>query len=476
MSRNGRIVAFQAEIYLDGGAYRSWRKEISTKSAVMSSGPYEIPNVWIDTFGVYTNNPLCGACRGFGTANTLFGTEVFWQKAARKLDMDPYKFRHVNSFRKGSYTSTMHHLELGVRATECLEAAHRVFGWDCPLTQRRSGDWIYGRGIAAIWYGNGFGRGIRDEGRPIIEILRDGTVTIHASTVDYGQGSNTVFAQVTADVLGIPVEDIILNTADSDTTPNCGSTVASRVTVIVGKAVDLTARALREDLFRVTASLLSVEPDELESLNGRIWVKSDPSRATTFKKVASTLAEPLMRQVPKLNQENTTALDPATGHGKAYWPYVFATHMCTVGIHVKTAKVKILEYTAAHDIGKVVNPQAARGQVIGGVAMGLGYALYEDLQLDQGRVLHSNFDKYNLPRSSDLPDMNVIFVEDPELDGRRDFGPNGAKGIGEPPTIAPAPCIINAIQDALNEYGVELTHIPLTRQRLKDLLKQAHIQ
>src|SRR3990172_9410854 len=207
--------------------------------------------------------------------------------------MVPYPFRHRNSFRKGSRTSTMHPLEIGVRSVECLEAAHRVFGWERPLPRRREGDWIYGRGMATIWYGNGFGRGIRDEGRPIIEIRRDGTVTVYASTVDYGQGSNTVFAQVTADVLGLRAEDVTLHTADSDTTPNCGSTVASRVTVIVGKAVDLTARALRQDLFRVAAPLLGSQPEELESLHGLIWVRGEPHRRVSFKEVAAALTEPL---------------------------------------------------------------------------------------------------------------------------------------------------------------------------------------
>lgn len=471
VDKRGKIVAFKARSYLDGGAYRSWTKEVTTKSAVMCTGPYEIANVWIDGYGVYTNNPLCGACRGFGTTNTMFCTEAFWDKVAKTIGMDPYEFRHKNSFRKGSLTATRHRLEKGVRAVECMEAAARVFGWDRPLATRRDGDWVYGRGMASIWYGNGFGRGIRDEAWPIIEIRKDGHVVIHVSTVDYGQGSNTVFAQVTADVLGIDVNDVALHTADSDTTPNCNSTVASRVTVIVGKAVELTARALRDDLFAAAAPLLGAKPVQLESLGGKIWVRDNPERVVGFKEVTSTLTEPLMRQVPKLNQMFTSALDPVTGEGKAYWPYVFATHMCRVGVNLKTGQVRILDYTAAHDVGKVINPQACRGQIIGGTAMGVGYALVEDLRIEKGTVITDNFDTYALTRSTDLPDMNVVMVEDPDIDGELDFGPNGAKGIGEPPTIAPAPAILNAIHDALNGTGIEFTQIPITPKRLKEALK-----
>lgn len=473
VAKNGRIAAFKARVYLDGGAYRSWTKEVSTKAAVMATGPYEIPNVWIESYGVYTNNPLCGAARGFGTTGTLYNTEVFWDEAARAIGMDPYAFRHKNSFRKGSLTATRHYLYKGVRAVECMEAAAKVYGWSKPLAKRREGDWLYGRGMASIWYGNGFGRGVRDEARPIIEIRKDGQVVIHASTVDYGQGSNTVFAQVTADVLGLPVEAIRLNTADSDTTPNCNSTVASRVTVVVGKAVEMTARALRDDLFAAAAPLLKAQPGDLDSRGGRLWVREHPERSIHFRDVAGMLTEPLIRQVPKLNQMFTSPLDPVTGEGRAYWPYVFATHMCTVGVNVKTGQVKLLEYTAAHDVGKAINPQACRGQIIGGAAMGIGYALTEELKLHEGKVLSDNFDTYALPRASDLCDMSVIMVEDPEIDGELDFGPNGAKGIGEPPTIAPAPAIVNAVNDALREYGVTITELPLTPKRVKAALKQA---
>src|SRR5262249_44371717 len=150
----------------------------------------------------------------------------------------------------------------------------------------------------------------------------------------------------------------------SDTTPNCNSTVASRVTVVVGKAVEMTARALRDDLFAAAAPLLHARPEDLDSRGGRIWVREHSERVVHFRDVAGTLTEPLMRQVPKLNQMFTSAPDPVTGEGRAYWPYVFATHMCTVGVNVKTGQVKLIDYTAAHDIGKAINPQACRGQII----------------------------------------------------------------------------------------------------------------
>ena len=145
------------------------------------------------------------------------------------------------------------------------------------------------------------------------------------------------------------------------------------------------------------------------------------------------------------------------------------------GVNVKTGAVKLTEYVAAHDVGRVINPQSCRGQVIGGAAMGVGYALTEELQLEEGRVVSDNFDTYALPRATDLPDMDVILVEDPDLDGRADFGPNGAKGIGEPPTIAPAPAIVSAINDALRDYGIRFNRIPVTRKRIRDALGEAGV-
>ncbi|UCE03342.1 MAG: xanthine dehydrogenase family protein, partial [Candidatus Latescibacterota bacterium] len=470
----GKIQVFQARILLDGGAYRSWSKEISTKSAVMCSGPYEIPNAWIDTYGVYTNNPLCGACRGFGTANTMFATESFWDLVCDTCGFDKIEFRRQNSLRKGSDTATMHRFDKGVRNLECLDAAAQEYDWG-RTRRRREGDWVYGSGIATIWYGNGFGRGVRDEGHPILEVKPDGKLHIWASSVDYGQGSNTVFTQVAADVLGLRPDQVVVHTADSDLTPNCGSTVASRVTVVVGKAVDLTARALREDLMAAAAKHLDAAPKELDCEGGAIWVRRSPERRVAFAEVAARLTEPLMRQVPKLNQEFSSPLDPVTGAGKAYWPYVFGTHIVTAGVNLKTGAVKLTEYVAAHDVGKVINPQSCRGQVIGGAAMGVGYALTEELQLDRGRVISDNFDDYVLPRSTDLPDMQVILVEDPELDGDPAFGPNGAKGIGEPPTIAPAPAIVSALNDALRDFGIRFSRIPVTRKRVRAALVEAGV-
>ncbi len=472
---DGRMQAFQARILLDGGAYRSWTKEITTKSAVMCSGPYDIPRVWIDTYGLYTNNPLCGAARGFGTANTIFATESFWDLVCDTCGFDKVEFRRKNSLRKGATSSTRHAFVNGVRNIEALDAAARAYDWG-RSRRRREGDWVYGTGIATIWYGNGFGRGIRDEGHPILEVGRDGKLHVWASSVDYGQGSNTVFTQVAADVLGLRPEDVVVHSADSDTTPNCGSTVASRVTIVVGKAVDLTARALRQDLFAAAAKHLDVEPTAIEAEGGVLWVRDDPARRITFSELARRVSEPMARQVPKLNQQNTSALDPTTGAGKAYWPYSFATHIVTAGVNLKTGQVKLVEYVASHDIGKVINPQSCRGQVIGGAAMGVGYALTEDLQLEQGRVTSDNFDDYELPRATDLPDMQVILVEDPELDGDPAFGPNGAKGIGEPPTIAPAPAIVAAVNDALRDFGIRFYRLPLTRARIRAALTQAGLR
>jgi CO/xanthine dehydrogenase Mo-binding subunit len=467
---NGKIQAFKARIYLDGGAYRSWGKEIASKSAVMCTGPYEIPRVWVDTYRAYTNNPLCGAIRGFGTANTLAGTERFWHDVAEKAGIDQLAFRRSNSFVRGSYTSTMHHLPKGVVSVECIDAANKVFEWTKELPPNE-GPWRHGKGIATMWYGNGFGRGVPDEGHPIIEVNTDGSVLIRASTVDYGQGSNTVFQMVVSEVTGIPIDKINLLTADTVNTPNCGSTVASRVTVVVGKAVEYTAIAIRDQMLEVAAQLLECEPGAIEVVPGHFRVKESPSRSVRYEDICRKNGKMFTAQVPKLNQEFTSPLLPPRGEGKAYWPYVFGTHLVRVAVNVKSGKIKILDYTAAHDVGKVINPQAARGQIAGGVSMGVGYGISENLVIEEGVVKSDNYNTYRMPMTDLVPDINVVLVEDAEISGDRDFGPTGAKGIGEPPTIPAAPALVNAINDALKEYGIRFNKFPVLAEHIKAALK-----
>ncbi|MBI3089976.1 MAG: molybdopterin-dependent oxidoreductase [Candidatus Tectomicrobia bacterium] len=467
--RDGRIVAWEAEIYGDTGAYASWGQNVLRKSAVHCTGPYEIDNVHVDAYAVYTTNPFRGAIRGFGVAQVAFMFEAQIDELAKGIGMDPLEVRRLNSLRKGSRTSTNMELKSNVAGLQCLEQAAAAFDWANRESRRAHPDPLIrkGFGIGNIWYGIGFGGGLPDQGNSIIEVFPDGTATVWVSTTDYGQGSNTIFAQITAEQLGLKLEDVRLHTGDSVASPNCGSTVATRQTYVTGSAISETAAMIRHDLLRLASRTLEVDEADLELRDGYATTKGSPTHRIAVKELIKKFDEnglPRRRQRLFKCERHTTALDPKTGFGNAYWPITWGCHMAEVEVNIKTGRVKVVRMVAAHYLGKAINPQSVRGQILGGLSMGFGYALSEDIDL-QGSVPQAiNFDKYHTMRIKDLPDDLVSIIVEVDDDGRpSEIGPYGALGIGEPPTVAACPAITNAIADAL---GSRIHRIPQTPKRV----------
>ncbi len=463
-SREGKLLAFEAEIIGDTGAYASWGVNVLRKAGVHITGPYEIPNVKVDSYAVFTNNPFCGAMRGFGTAQAAFAYESQMDEMAKGLGIDPLEFRMKNGFKKKSVTATGQVLNSAVDVEKTMLEAAQEFGWRNYHKKLKENGKKYGRGMATIWYGIGFGSGIEDHGEAIVELHPNGKATLWVGTVDYGQGSSTIFCQMVAEQLGLGLEDVTIIHGDTANTPNCGSTVATKQTYVTGNAIKAATDKIRKDILEIVGSEWKVREDDLQFGDGKVFLKNG-NRSMSIKEVAKLVdkkGKPRRRQAIFKGEQFTSPLDPETGQGNAYFPYTLGTQMAEVEVDIQTGKVRLLRLVAAHHVGKALNPQLVRGQILGGISMGYGFALSEDAKVVQGVPQAQDFGKYKLMKSFDLPEIKVIIVESPEA-----TGPFGAIGIGEPPTLATAPAIINAIQDAC---GVRIYKLPATPDKLLNAL------
>jgi CO/xanthine dehydrogenase Mo-binding subunit len=322
-----------------------------------------------------------------------------------------------------------------------------------------------GRGIACMWYPVGF-TVMANPGAVTVKMNEDGTVMVLNGTVEIGQGSTTVLAQIAAEELGVAPSDVTMITADTDSTPMDSGPIASRTTYVTGNAARLAAAEVKKILFEVAAPLLGARPDQLEARDRKIQVVGFPQRNLPIGEVA--LKSQAVFGRPAVGSASfsppTIPLDPKTGQGKPYSAYVYATHIAEVEVDTETGRVDVLRVVAAQDCGTPINPMLVEGQVQGGVAMGIGMALSEDLIFENGRQVNPSLANYMVPTSVDVPPIEVIIVKsyDPS-------GPFGAKGVGEPTLVATAPAILNAIYDAV---GIRLYSLPATPEKVLQALRE----
>ncbi len=464
---SGKLIALQARVVGDAGAYASWSVNIMRKAGVLVSGPYNIPNVRVDSYAVYTNNPMTGATRGFGAAETAFCAESFMDELAHEAGIDPVAFRRLNVLRPGMRSATDFQLPGPLPVLETINEAVKDGEWGQPCTPHPSDPLRFrrGRGVATIWYGIGFGSGITDTPGCIAELHDDGACTIRVGTVDYGNGSNTTFCMLAAETLGSTVDAIHVINADSSQTPNCGSTVATKQTYTTGNAVVVACAKLRADADAIAAKLLGVTPDCIAAESGYYHATGNGDHRLSLAEIARHFREfgkPKRREGFFAAGKMTMPLDPKTGLGKAWFPMAYGTQIADVTVDTKTGKITVDRIVAAHYVGRAINPRAVRGQVVGGVSFGIGYALTEDVKYVNGICQNVNFDKYKLMRVTEAPLVKVIAVEQDET-----TGPYGAIGVGEPPTLGPAPAIANAVFDAV---GIRIRDLPLTPDKVKAAL------
>ena len=323
-----------------------------------------------------------------------------------------------------------------------------------------------GRGIACIWYPIGF-TGTANPSSAVVKVNEDGTATVLTGTVEVGQGSLTVLGQIAAQELGISADDVSVVSADTDVTPMDTGAIASRTTFVTGNAVRLAAAEAKAILFEVAAEILGAEPRMLEAVDHQIRIKTFPEKQVAIGDVA--LRAQVVKGWPPLGSASfnppTIPLDPETGQGKPFATYVYATQVAEVEVDDETGEVDVLRIYAAHDSGTTINPALAEGQVEGGIAMGIGMALTEEILFDgEGRQLNANLTNYLIPTSLDMPKIEVDLIQsyDP-------VGPFGAKGVGEPTLVPTIPAILNAIRDAV---GVRITNLPATAEKILMAIKE----
>ncbi|SDZ39609.1 Molybdopterin-binding domain of aldehyde dehydrogenase [Proteiniborus ethanoligenes] len=320
-----------------------------------------------------------------------------------------------------------------------------------------------GTGIGCMWYGIG-NTGLPNPAAAFVEVHGDGTVTALVGCADIGQGSTTVMAQIVAETLGVNYEDVYVISADTGVTPEGGATSASRQTYISGNACYLAAKMAKDTLVNVAADMLAVSPEEIEFKNREVYVLGNEEIQMTYTEL---MGEMKKRGLIALGSgsfnPDTTSLDPVNMQGIPYACYAFATHIVEVEVDTKTGEVQVLKVVAAHDVGQAINEQMVEGQIEGGAAMGMGFALLEKVEVEKGVIINPGFSKYLVYTAMDMPEIYPIIVEDPVS-----TGPYGAKGIGEPALIPIIPAIINAIHDAI---GVRFTELPITPEAIIEALK-----
>jgi CO/xanthine dehydrogenase Mo-binding subunit len=323
-----------------------------------------------------------------------------------------------------------------------------------------------GRGIACMWYPIGF-TVAANPSAAVVKVNEDGTATVLTGTVETGQGALAVLGQIAAEALGIAAADVHVVSADTDATPMDTGAIASRTTYVTGNAIRLAAENAKATLFEAASQLLRVAPDQLEARDGRIQVKGFPQAGVAIGEVAQRAQVGLGQ--PPIGSATwnppTVAMDPDTGQGKPFTTYVYATQIAEVDVDDETGEVEVLRIAAAHDCGTPVNPMLVEGQVEGGIAMGIGFALQEEILFDaDGRQINPNLTNYIVPTALDVPEIAVDIVEsyDPT-------GPFGAKGVGEPTLVPTAAAILNAIHDAV---GVRITSLPATAEKVLAALRR----
>ncbi len=325
-----------------------------------------------------------------------------------------------------------------------------------------------GRGVGVMWYPT-HPTG-PNPSAAFVKVNSDGTVVVLAGAKDVGQGSTTVLAQVAAAALGVPLEWVSVVSADTELTPYDGGSTGSRVTYIASRAVELAVAQARKPLLEVASERLGVPPEELESGDGKIWVRGDPARSIGIDTAANEcyFRKAVVPVGAASYSAQIAAPDPETGQRKGrpvYPSYIYATHIAEVEVDTETGEVEVLRFVAAHDSGTVVNPLLTQGQINGGIALGIGYALTEQMLFREGRLMNPNFMDYVIPTALDVPDIQVVFCEVPDP-----ASPHGVKAVGEASVVPTAPAVINAICDAV---GVRIYDLPATPEKVLRALKAA---
>jgi CO/xanthine dehydrogenase Mo-binding subunit len=440
---DGTLRALDIEFLLDGGAYLTLSPVVLSRGALHASGPYRCDHVRIQARALATNHPPHGAFRGFGAPQSLFAIERHVTETAHLLGVDPAELRRKNLLRPGDRMATGQIMRDQVDLAALMDHALREIDYDSRKAEHAAHNAgpdpvKRGLGFAVFMHGGGFtGAGEVFLGSvAAVEGLADGRVQVQVASTEIGQGATTVFTQIAAETLGVSMDLVDVARPDTGIVPNSGPTVASRTTQVVGKLVQDACLALRRTLAE-PADLAGAIRDHM-ARHGRLRAES------------------------RYQKPPFVEWDDQAYRGDAYATYAWGCYAVDLRIDTVTFEARVADFVAVQEIGRVVNPTLAAGQIEGGVAQGIGWALSEEVVWDRGRMLNNQMTNYIIATAADLPPIRVFFQESPYP-----YGPGGAKGIGELPMDGPAPAILNAVQDAL---GLVPREIPLTPERMLDLM------
>jgi len=456
VTRDGKLLAMEIDFTIDGGAYETLSPVVLSRGTIHAAGPYDCPNVRIRSRAVATNMPPHGAFRGFGAPQSVFALERHLDRVAEAVGLAPEELRRRNFIHEGQTLAVHQVIRETVKMDRLMDRALELSGYHAKrqrFQQENPSSAIKrGIGFAAFLHGAGF-TGSGEEylaSEAALDLTSDGRVRVFAGSTEMGQGTNTVFAQIAADALGLSMDRIEIMQPDTAMVPNSGPTVASRTTMIVGKLVESAARAVQKSLF--DAGFLQLKYSASDFAN------ACQQYISKFGKLQSLI---------KYEHPQDLHWDDATYTGDAYGAYAWAVYVAEVSVDTRTAEVRVEDFVAVQEVGKVINPVLAAGQIEGGVAQGIGFALYENVVWQEGRMSNGQMTNYIMPTSMDVPPIRVFFEEIPSA-----RGPAGAKGIGELPLDGTAPAIANAIANAT---GANITRIPVTPEVLLEMLEAVHV-
>ena len=464
-SKDGKLTAYEYHGDFNTGAYASWGPTVADRVPVHCSGPYFVPNVLSQSRALLTNESPSGAFRGFGTPQAAIANDALLDVLAEKIGMDALEFRFKNALRKGDRTATNQLLENSVGQVECLESLKsRWVKWRKQAEDFNQNNKNVKRGVGcgSAWYGCG-NTSLSNPSTIRVGINGEGKLTLYNGAMDIGQGTNTIMVQICADALGLPASQFEYVMGDTDLTADAGKTSASRQAFVSGKATQLAGEHLRGQIIQLAEA----------SENATLYLEQNGSVGSGKLIVEDESGEHVIVLADILPQTNGDVLtgegtfDPPTttldenGQGSPYATYGFGAHIAEVEVDTLLGTTKVLRLAAAHDVGKTINPTQVEGQIQGGIAQGLGMALMEEYV----QCVSENLHDYLMPTVGDMPEIEIILIEDPEP-----LGPYGAKGIGEHALIPTAPAILAGIKHAT---GISIRHVPATPDRVFTALQEA---
>jgi CO/xanthine dehydrogenase Mo-binding subunit len=456
LTRDGKFLAMEIDFTIDGGAYETLSPVVLSRGTIHAAGPYFCPNVRVHSRAVATNAPPHGAFRGFGAPQSVFALERHLDRVAQVVGITPQELRRRNFIQQGQTIAVHQVIHEKVDMQGLMDRAFELSGYHAKRVRFQQENPCRaikkGIGFASFLHGAGF-TGSGEEylaSEAAVEATREGRVRVFAGSTEMGQGTNTVFTQIAAEALALGCDQIEIVQPDTALVPNSGPTVASRTTMIVGKLVESAALALQKSLFDSGFLRPGYGAAEFVSACSKYIDSHGP-----------------LQSVIKYEHPSELHWDDQRYQGDAYGAYAWAVYVAEVSVDTRTAEVRVDDFVAVQEVGKVINPVLAAGQIEGGVAQGIGFALYENVVWQEGRMVNGQMTNYIIPTSMDVPSIRVFFEEIPY-----ERGPAGAKGIGELPLDGTAPAIANAIAFAT---GADITRIPITPEGLLEILEGAHV-